>query len=437
MKEAFLNRMKEYLGLEYDAFIKTYDDKPTRGVRLHKISKEELQKNLDIDLEAIEYDKDGYYVNDDSKYGNSLYHHLGAMYFQEPSAMAPVNTYEFKGDERVLDLCASPGGKSSQILERIPNGILYSNEISSKRAKILFSNLERMGFTNAVVLNETVDNLEKTFKGYFDVILIDSPCSGEGMMRKDEEALNMWSDDNIKLCEARDKEIVRKAISMLKQDGVLIYSTCTFAKEENEDIVNYMISELNMELLKPKEILFKYTKEGFIKNTLRFYPHLAKGEGQFMAVLKNKNMTEETVKYKSREKKNNEIDIVNKFIKDNLEDINLNIVKRGNRYYHLISDIDLSNLNVINYGIELGEVQNNRFIPYHHMFKALGSYFKNQIVLEPTNPNIYKYLHGEEIIEEVSNGFGVIKINNLYLGGFKASQNHLKNYYPKGLRNPK
>ncbi len=435
MNENYLKRMKEYLGCEYNAFLSSYNETPVRSLRVNKVSEEEIFKNLNIKLEKIPYDKSGYYVLDDGKYGNSVYHHLGAIYFQEPSAMMPVNTYNFRGDEVVLDLCASPGGKSSQILERIPEGILVSNEISNKRAKVLFGNLERMGFKNAIITNENPTNLAKTLPNFFDVILVDAPCSGEGMMRKDEDARKMWSQDNINLCALRDKDILDEAIKMLKKDGILIYSTCTFAKEEDEDIVNYLIDKYQMEILPTQDILKKYTKEGFVKETLRFYPHIARGEGQFMAVLKK--MTETNGKYRvnKKEKRDKDEEVVYKFIKDNLNSCELNIVKRKNRFYHLSSNVDLGNLNVLNYGIELGEVVNGRFIPFHHFFKALGPYFNNVLELNINDKRVLSYLHGEEIKADVKNGYGVIKIGDLYLGGFKATNGVLKNHYPKGLRN--
>lgn len=435
MNEQFLKRMEEYLGEEYALFKASLEQKPIRSLRLHQTSEEDLINDLGISLEKIPYDKDGYYVLDDKKYGNTAYHHLGAIYFQEPSAMMPVNLYNFKGDEKVLDLCASPGGKSSQILERIPNGLLVSNEISPKRAKILFSNLERIGYNNAIVTNENPTDLTATFPNFFDVILVDAPCSGEGMMRKDEEARKMWSQDNINVCAMRDKDILKEALKMLKTGGYLIYSTCTFAKEEDEDMVSYLIDTYNMELVPAFNNLSNFTKEGFIKNTYRFYPHIARGEGQFMAILKKTEETNGSPIFLKKEKKDKDIAIVEKFIKDNLTSYPFNIAKRGNRYYHLASDVNLDKLTVLNYGIELGEVINGRFQPYHHFFKALGPYFKNVLSLDIKDKRVSSYLHGEEIVGNALNGYGVIKIKNLYLGGFKASNNALKNHYPKGLRN--
>ncbi len=436
MNEEYLNRMKTILKDKYELYIKALEEEPLRSIRLNNIDYEIFTQNIDISLEKIPYDKDGYYLNNDKKYGNHPYHHLGAFYFQEPSAMMPVNLYDFKGDELVLDLCASPGGKSSQIARRIPNGILVSNEIDSTRSNILFQNLERMSFSNVYITNNSSLDLANTFPNTFDVILVDAPCSGEGMMRKDSVARDMWSKENVDLCAKRDIEIINNANKMLKSGGKLIYSTCTFSKEEDCDIVNYIIS-LGYKLLPIKEELYKYGEPGFLDNTLRVYP-FNKGEGQFMAILEK--TSENSGSFKRFKKTiDKDIQIVNKFIEDTttLKTKDLNIVKYKNRYYISVLDVDNKKLNVKNLGVELGEVVKNRFEPYHHFYKVLGKYFKNKLELSILDSRVDHYLKGEEIVAEMPNGYGVFIIDNNVLGGFKASNNHLKNHYPKGLRNSK
>ncbi len=436
MNEEYLARMKSILNDKYDLYINALKEKPLRSIRLNNIDYDTFIKNIDMDLEKIEYDIDGYYLNNDKKYGNHPYHHLGAFYFQEPSAMMPVNLCDFNGDELVLDLCASPGGKSSQIAKRIPNGTLVSNEIDSKRANVLFQNLERMSLSNVYITNNSSLELANTFPNTFDVILVDAPCSGEGMMRKDEMARDMWTKENVMLCKERDIEIINNANKMLKCGGKLIYSTCTFSREEDCDMVEYIIS-LGYELLPIKENFYKFGEKGFIDNTLRIYP-FNKGEGQFMAILKK--TSENSGSFKHLKKiSDKDIKIVEEFIENNttLRVKDLNIVKYKNRYYIDKFDVENKNLNVKNLGVELGEVVKNRFEPYHHFFKALGMYFKNKVELEINDPRVDHYLKGEEIICESKAGYGVIIVDNNVLGGFKASNNHLKNHYPKGLRNTK
>lgn len=438
MNQEFLKYLKESLNeTEYNLMLEEYKKKPVRSIRLNKIDFDTFHKNLNMPLEPIKYDKDGYYLNDDEKYGTHPYHHLGAFYFQEPSAMAPVNMYQFKGDEIVIDLCAAPGGKSTQILSRIPNGILYSNDPSKKRSQILFSNIERLGYQNCVVLNETPERLAKNFPGFFDVILVDAPCSGEGMMRKDEEAMNQWTKELPLSCAKADYDILNNASKMLKENGILIYSTCTFSKEEDEDMVSYLVNELGYEVLPENPLLREFAKGAGIEHTLKFYPFTGKGEGQFMALLQKKQAEPSKIRY-DKSKPNDEIRIVSKFIKDNLkENPPGRITKIGNRYYLAVSDVDMSKLNINTNGVELGEVTKGRFEPYHHFFKALGKYFNNILKLDVNDSRVLKYLVGEEIEADIPNGYGVIEIDGLYLGGFKATNGHLKNHYPKGLRNLK
>jgi len=436
MNEEYLNRMKSILKDKYDLYMNALKEEPLRSIRLNNINYDTFIKNIDMDLEKIEYDVDGYYLNNDKKYGNHPYHHLGAFYFQEPSAMMPVNLYDFKGDELVLDLCASPGGKSSQIARRIPNGILVSNEIDKERSNILFQNLERMSLSNVYITNNSSFDLAKTFPNTFDVILVDAPCSGEGMMRKDETAKNMWSLENVNLCHTRDIEILNNADKMLKQGGKLIYSTCTFSPEEDCDIVSYLIS-IGYKVLPIKEEFYKFGEKGFINNTLRIYP-FNKGEGQFMAILEKTKENSGSFK-KAKKIIDKDLKTVEKFIENNttLDASKLDIVKYKNRYYLDILNVDNKNLNVKNLGVELGEVVKDRFEPFHHFYKALGKYFKNKVELSVIDPRVDHYLKGEEIICETPSGYGVIIIDNNVLGGFKATNNHLKNHYPKGLRNTK
>ena len=436
MNEEYLNRMKSILKDKYDLYINALKEEPLRSIRLNNINYDTFIKNIDMDLEKIEYDIDGYYLNNDKKYGNHPYHHLGVFYFQEPSAMMPVNLYDFKGDEIVLDLCASPGGKSSQIARRIPNGVLVSNEIDKERSNVLFQNLERMSLSNVYITNNSSFELAKTFPNTFDVILVDAPCSGEGMMRKDETARNMWSLENVNLCHNRDIEILNNADKMLKRGGKLIYSTCTFSPEEDCEIVSYLTS-LGYKVLPIKEEFYKFGEKGFIDNTLRIYP-FNKGEGQFMAILEKTNENSGSFK-KAKKIIDKDQKIVEKFIENNttLKVSELNIVKYKNRYYLDILNVDNKNLNVKNLGVELGEVVKDRFEPFHHFYKALGKYFKNKVELSVLDPRVDHYLKGEEIICETPSGYGVIIIDNNVLGGFKATNNHLKNHYPKGLRNTK
>ena len=348
--------------------------------------------------------------------------------------MMPANLYTFKGDEKVLDLCASPGGKSLQVLSKIPNGILVSNEIDYKRSQILFSNIERMGFNNSVITNSSPKELADIFKSYFDVILIDAPCSGEGMFRKDEDARNQWNLSLVDECEKRDKEILHYANLMLKNGGKIIYSTCTFENKENIDSVNYL-KNLSYKLLTPynHNIISKYTYE-LQPNNYLFLP-IKKGEGQFCALLEKTSSDDDYIRY-MKNKPSKDLPIVKKAIKEVLSEFYDwdKIINVDSKYYVSNINVDMSKINVVNYGIYLGEINKNNFKFSHQFFKVYGRYFKNKIELNDENL-IYKYLRGEELDYETSNGYGVITIFGKVLGGYKASNNKLKNHYPKGLRN--
>lgn len=286
MNQEFINQMKELLGNDINSFLDTFNMPNERALNINtkKISVEEFLKINHYNLSKIPYDDEAFYLNDNRLVGNSIMHHSGMYYIQDPGALSTINSYKFKGDEFVLDLCASPGGKSFQIAKRLDKGFVISNEIDFKRCKTLASNIERLGLNNVIVTNSDAFKLSKVFKSFFDVILVDAPCSGEGMFRKNEDSISNWSLEYTLECNKRDKEILDDAIKMLKRDGILIYSTCTYNVSENEEIVKYLI-DMGFEVLEVDPKLNDYTKEGLIKNTKRFYPHISKGEGQFLSLI--------------------------------------------------------------------------------------------------------------------------------------------------------
>ena len=427
MKEEFLNIMKSLLGSDYSDFIKSYDNPPKRGVRSR------IKNN--IDKTKLDFGINEYILNSDEKLGNSPIHHLGGIYLQEPSAMAPVNLIDINPSWNCLDMCASPGGKSGQIAERLSDGLLISNEIDKKRCQTLFQNIERMGYDNCIVLNNDPRDLVNNFKGFFDLIVLDAPCSGEGMFRKDSEAVSMWNLGNVASCAKRDELLLEYANSMLKTGGIIIYSTCTFSVEENECQITSFLEKHDYSVIEANNDVLKSGVAGLIKGSVRFYPHSSVGEGQFMCAIKKNEETDYSIKkghYQKLESK--ELKLVNEFLNDTVENISFNLIKRNNQIYHLNSDINLDGLNVLNYGVKIGEID-KRFIPNHHFFKVFGKYCKIKLELELDDPNVLKYLRGEQLDIELDKGYGAIIIDGLSLGGFKSVDGVLKNLYPKGLRN--
>ena len=427
MKEEFLKLMTNLLGDDYDDFVKSYNENPKRGLR--------SRIDNDIKKEKLKFGINEYMLLSDEKLGNSPIHHLGGIYLQEPSAMAPVNIIDINPNWNCLDMCASPGGKSGQIAERLTNGILVSNEIDKKRCQILFQNMERMGYDNVIVLNNDPAYLVNNFKGFFDLIVLDAPCSGEGMFRKDSTAVDMWNLGNVEACAKRDELLLEYANAMLKKGGIIIYSTCTFSAEEDENQITNFLKKHDYSIIKPNNNVLESGVKGLIDGTIRFYPHNSVGEGQFMCAIK-KNEEIESINKKGKYKKleSNELKLVNEFLKDTVSNLELNLIKKNNQIYHLVSDVNLDNLNVLSYGVKIGEID-KRFIPNHHFFKVFGKYFNNKLELKLDDSNVLKYLRGEQLDIEMKKGYGVIMIDGLSLGGFKSSDGVLKNLYPKGLRN--
>jgi len=427
---AFLNKMKDLLGEDFDAFDKSLSlpSQKSLYVNENKISVNKFKEIIDFNIEQIPYEKAGFYI-DDEKRGRHPLHHAGAFYLQEPSAMFTVNAFSFKGDEKVLDMCAAPGGKTIQIANRIPNGVLVSNEFVNSRSKILFSNVERMGLKNVIITNEKPENLAKAYVNTFDVCLVDAPCSGEGMFRKGDDVISHWNENLPQMCAERQKEILLSADKVLKQNGVLIYSTCTYSIEENEDIVNWLIGELGYQIVNINADLPRGIN---MLEAVRLYPHKVKGEGQFIAVLikKTKNNAINTNILRLNRSK-----MAEKFIFTETGKV-MECFEYDNRSY-IIPDLSLikKGINYVSLGVIVGENLKSRFEPHHNLFTALSDDLKLKINFDFNTKEIQNYLKGEVLETDLSDGYGVILASGCAVGGFKISQGKFKNLYPKGLRN--
>lgn len=426
LPQQFLDEMKEILGHEFDNFLKSYDEPKTTGLRLNtmKISKQEL---LDLDLfqlTNIPWAKEGFYYDESiDRPGKNPLHESGAYYLQEPSAMSVVPKLNVQKGDRVLDLCAAPGGKSTYILSKLNNtGLLVSNEINPTRIKALGENLERFGAKNCIITNTDSSSLRNVFTGYFDKIVIDAPCSGQGMFRKDEVAIKDWSYSKVLECQSIQKEIIRDGFKMLKKDGILVYSTCTFAKEENEDVINEFINEFD-----DAELIEMH----------RLWPHQVKGEGHFVAKIR-KNRDEECYIKKIK------IKSLNKELKDyrEFEKKFLNIEIKGDFYLkgenlYLLPDNcpDTKKLKVLRNGLHLGILKKNRFEPSHalsHYLKIDDAKYVEDLKIDDTKA--LEYLRGNTLNTNQSRGWVLVSIEGIPLGWGKESNGILKNHYPKGLR---
>ena len=446
LPEKYKNRMEKLLGDEFPLYEKTLSEVPQKGYRINteKVSEENKEKLLIFGKEKIPYVENGYYL-DFEKAGNHPYHHAGMIYIQEPGAMAPAQCVDIDPQWKILDMCAAPGGKSTQLKNKLSEkGVLVSNEIISSRCKILTGNIERLGLKNTVTTCLDTKRLTTAFPEVFDLIMVDAPCSGEGMFRKEEIAVSEWSEDNVLMCRKRQAEILDNAVLCLKGTGYIIYATCTFSLEENEMTVNdFLLRHPEFKLVPVKDTVKEYTADGIryegcecenINECRRFYPHKARGEGQFMAVLYRE--VESFGKRKTQTLKPQKID---KAIYDFLDSTLTSYEKEKVRIYnsnpvYFTPDFEVPEKTAFACGVTIGELKKNYILPHHQFFMALGDSFKRRLELSADDERLYKYLHGEEIEADLPDGWAVLCVDGASVGGIKVSKGRAKNHYPKGLR---
>lgn len=438
----FCERMRELTGDEYDDFIKSYDTQINKGIRINTLKCSDSLPMLNS-CEKIQWCEDGYYADNLSINGNHPYHASGVVYFQEPSAMAVACGMPIGENAKILDLCAAPGGKTTHIGARMGNhGLLLSNEIIPKRAAVLSENVERMGLTNTIVTNESPRQLSERFEGFFDGIIVDAPCSGEGMFRKEPQAVEEWSVNHTLSCAVRQKNILDDAYKMLKCGGYIMYSTCTFSYDENESVVQYMIDKYNMQLchIDGLDMLSDGIGDG-MQDCRRIFPHKNKGEGHFMALLRR---TEESnpakVHQKKKEKrKDTQLDLaINLYREFEKSALNTKLdgefVLFGDNLYLMPEYINLDKLRVLRCGLHLGIIKRNRFEPSHALSHALpADMYINRIEFSLNSDEIKRYMHGETLSNN-TNGWCIITADSYSIGWGKGSNGIVKNHYPKALR---
>ncbi|WP_343799937.1 RsmF rRNA methyltransferase first C-terminal domain-containing protein [Bacillus carboniphilus] len=446
----FQSKMKELLHEEYEAFSKSYEEDKAQGLRINtlKVPVEDFLKITPFTLEKIPWVKEGFFYGTEDRPGKHPFHEAGLYYIQEPSAMAVGEMMDAQPGDKVLDLCAAPGGKTTHMAVGMQNkGFLLANEIHPLRAKILSQNIERMGITNAVVTNETPERLAQRFPSYFDRILVDAPCSGEGMFRKDPQACAEWSLENVAVCSSRQQDILEHASTMLRPGGRLVYSTCTFSPEENEGVISQFIQSnpyFEIEDIQVYEGFGKgrvdWIDDGHeqIGKTVRIWPHQVQGEGHYLAVLK-KTDGEEVSKLKIAKvnTKPSQLKEFNQFTEETLmERPQGNFLLFGDQLYILPEEmLSLEKLKVVRPGWHLGTMKKNRFEPSHAMALSLnGSQVKKKWNLQPDSREIISYLKGESIQADGPKGWYLIEVGGFSIGWGKLSQSLLKNHFPKGLR---
>ncbi|KNF10161.1 ribosomal RNA small subunit methyltransferase F [Gottschalkia purinilytica] len=442
LPENFKNKMEKLLKDEFNNFLESYKENHYKGIRINtlKISVEEYLKITPFKLEPISWIKEGFYIQgDESRPGKHPHYHCGLYYIQEPSAMTPVEVLDPKPGDRVLDISAAPGGKTTQIASKLKGqGLIIANDISPKRAKALVKNVELCGMKNCVITNESPENISNKFLSYFDKILVDAPCSGEGMFRRDPKTIKSWSDSSVEKCCSMQREILDSIPKMLKPGGRIVYSTCTFSPEEDEGTIDWFIRkypEFEIEEIKNMDGLDYGNPDWVngnkdIRNTKRIWPHKIKGEGHFIASLRKKDGNEvENISFNC-----NNIDI-ERYLEFQKNYLNIeyrdNLHKIENKLFLIPSGLpDMSGLRVVKQGLYIGDILKGRFEPSQGLAMSLSKKeCKSTINFSSESIEAIKYLKGETLITEGEKGWKLVCIDNYPVGWGKQVEGNLKNQY--------
>ena len=427
LPQEFLKRMEHQLGEEFPRYLASLERPRAVALRFNPLKGE--APALSFVKEPVPWEPMGYYYDPESRPGLHPYHEAGVYYLQEASAMAPVTLLDPQPGERICDLCAAPGGKSTQIAGRLMGtGFLLCNEYSPKRAKILSRNVERLGIANALVTNETPDALAKRLPGYFHRVLIDAPCSGEGMFRKEEAAVTDWSQDTVEMCARRQAEILDAGCQLVCPGGRLVYSTCTFAPEENEQTIQSFL-ERHPDFYPEAIAAPWFTPAG--EGAFRLWPHKLLGEGHFAAVLRRKGEIEVPQLQSKTDK-------LPKPWLDFAKELEITLPKGrpvtfGQSLYWAPEEMpSLDRMKVLRPGLELGVLKKDRFEPAHALALWLRE-CKTSISLSAHSKEMEKYIHGD-VLPCDRKGWCLVQVDGYSIGWGKGDKTVLKNHYPKGLR---
>ena len=435
--EQFDARMKSLLKDEYDDFKKALLEKPVKGLYLNR-NKKNVERVLEEQyIEHHPIVENGYLYDENYHPGRSAYFLAGLYYIQEPSAMLVADALPIEPDDFVLDMCAAPGGKSCEIASRLTGeGVLIANDIEASRARILSENIERFGLDNTIVTNVDPMRFTKQFQDAFDKIVLDAPCSGEGMFRKLEQAVDTWSEDKVLECAHIQKNLLKGAYDMLKQGGMVIYSTCTYSYEENEAMVHYAVDELGFELL-PLSKSHGLCPGVDLDEVVRCYPHHYRGEGHFIALLRKPgNSPRKVVRPMKPQVSPADLKVLKAFYQETLnKKVPAYIIENNGHLYAIKKNFpELKGIRVLRNGLYLGEVRKNRFIPSYSLALTLTKEdVKRSYDYSCDSEEIKKYIHGETLEGTGNEGFGVIFVDGYPLSFYKES-NQVKNLFPKGLR---
>lgn len=453
----YCKEMKRILEDEYDAYLNSLEDTRKYGLRVNtaKISVDDFIKIAPFPLTRIPYVDNGFYYGRWEQPAKHPYYFAGLYYLQDPSAMTPASRLPVREGDMVLDLCAAPGGKATELAAKLHGtGLLVANDISSKRAKALLKNIELFGVTNSFIVTEYPQKLTEYFNGFFDKILIDAPCSGEGMFRKEPSMVKAWEQNGPKFYAKLQEEILTQALPMLKPDGYLLYSTCTFSPLEDEGTVAKILAmDPTLELVPmrgyggfaegmPKLI---DSDDESLRHCIRIFPHKLDGEGHFLALFHKKGETTDIIpKSPARHRglKGEEKHLFDEFTGNMVRTFEPERLenKNGMIYYMPIALPRIRGLRFLRSGLFLGEIKKKRFEPSQSLAMALNAdEYKNCLMLSVQDDRTVRYLKGETLAltekEATSpDGWQLVCVDGYPLGWGKKKNTTLKNKYHSGWR---
>lgn len=486
LPKKFEERMKELLGQEFKEFKASYNERYKTGLRSNrlKLTSEEFKEIAPCEVEEIPWTPNGFYYDGKNQPAKHPYYHAGLYYIQEPSAMLPATLLPINPGDKVLDVCAAPGGKSTELAAKLGGtGLLVSNDISNSRAKALLKNIELFGVRNPLIISEDPANLVKSFRGYFDKILVDAPCSGEGMFRKDPTIMKNWEQYGVEYYNNLQRNIILYAADMLKPGGYMVYSTCTFSPEENEGTIRYLIEnrpEFSVQPVDHSNGLGQGHKEWIdsedeqLKNCIRVWPHKVKGEGHFVTLLKKSEQAEPALVDGYQYKKVKLSDEAEEFLNQLGFEIDRDRLElRDERLYLLPEGLpNVKGLRILRLGLYLGDCKKNRFEPSQALANALAATdYPNLLNIFSDSLDAVKYLkcetldisgnyitckekqeydtlveakknkredmtecHGILLEQKKKNTWFLVCVDGYPLGWAKISNNGMKNKYLAGWR---
>ena len=439
--EGFLHRMERLLGAEAPEFFAALELPRSAGLHWNTLKAGAVPPSFPFALSPVPWAEDCFFYDPAVRPGLSPFHDAGLYYLQEPSAMAPAGLMDVRPGMRVLDLCAAPGGKSLQLACALRGeGLLVANEIHPGRAKILSRNLERCAVPNALILNEHPAALEGRFAGYFDRVLVDAPCSGEGMFRKEDAAAENWSEENVLACAKRQGEILRTAAKLLAPGGRLVYSTCTFSPAEDEGVISsFLHAHPDFSAVRIDGAPFSPAQPDWIADpapgveyAFRLWPHKLRGEGHFAAVLRKADGN------RPPDPPEEPTEAVPAALRDFAAELGLTIpYDRALRFGQTVFSVPerlpaLRGLKVLRAGLALGSLRADRVEPEHAWALASKSAARTADFRED-DPLLLRILAGQAVPGE-SRGWTLVTADGYALGWAKGSDGLLKNHIPKGLR---